>query len=175
MRNCKTCKRDFVPSSRHLRCPACRSKERKIKCFCGNLINRESKKCVECYKKEEKIPNNWKGGRTYHKKGYVLVRAKDHPRNSSGYVFEHIIVLENHLGRFLAKDENVHHVNGIKDDNRIENLELWVKPQPSGIRAEDAYRWALDIVKRYHEIYGRKVSRSNNPQELPRTLGPGEN
>lgn len=93
---------------------------------------------------------NWKGGRIRHKKGYVMVRAPDHPRVSkSPYVFEHILVMERLLGRFLTPDESVHHLNGVADDNRPENLELWVKPQPSGIRVSDAIAWAREILRRY--------------------------
>ena len=93
---------------------------------------------------------NWKGGRTRHKAGYVMIRVPGHPRaGRSPYVFEHILVAEQLLGRHLEPGESIHHRNGIRDDNRTENLELWTKPQPSGIRVSDAIVWAREILERY--------------------------
>ena len=81
----------------------------------------------------------WAGGST-NSRGYIMVHAPDHPDcqgNTRKYVREHRLVMENHLGRYLKRHENIHHINGIKDDNRLENLELWTRPQPHGVRAKD--------------------------------------
>jgi hypothetical protein len=82
-----------------------------------------------------------------------MVFAKGHPRASkNNYVLEHILVMEKYLGRLIEPDETVHHLNRVKDDNSIENLELWVKPQPTGIRVEDAVNWAKKILARYEPV-----------------------
>lgn len=69
----------------------------------------------------------WKGGRLINKDGYVQIHSPDHPttHKTKKYVLEHRLVMEAHLGRYLTKDEVVHHKNGQKDDNRLENLELF--------------------------------------------------
>jgi len=57
--------------------------------------------------------------------------------------------MEEYLCRKLEKDENVHHINGVRTDNRIENLELWNTSQPSGQRIADKVKWAKEILERY--------------------------
>lgn len=72
------------------------------------------------------LTNNWKGGRTATDRGYIRTRMPSHPfANPAGYVLEHRLVMEAHLGRVLLPSEIVHHINGIHDDNRIENLMLF--------------------------------------------------
>ena len=69
--------------------------------------------------------STYKGGRTISAKGYVLVLAPKHPRvHADRYIFEHRLVMERHLGRQLRRHEIVHHINGIKTDNRVENLQV---------------------------------------------------
>lgn len=150
-RQCKECGRIFQPSSRHLRCPACRAKDL---CACGKAKQAKSETCGDCRTEVGDANGNWTAGRTRrHKAGYVMVRVPEHPRaGRSPYMFEHILVAEGLLRRHLVEGETVHHINGIRDDNRPENLELWTRPQPSGIRVSDAVTWARSIYDRYVDV-----------------------
>ena len=80
----------------------------------------------------------WKGGKNIHH-GYVRIRTpKDclSSGDSNGYIREHDYIMEKHIGRPLRKDEVVHHINGVKDDNRIENLMLLTNSEHMKIHSE---------------------------------------
>lgn len=66
------------------------------------------------------------------KRGYVLVYIPNHPRAVGNHVWEHVLVMEKHLGRYLWPNEKIHHRNGIKNDNRLENLEIIWQPPKGG-------------------------------------------
>lgn len=72
------------------------------------------------------LSKDWKGGRHITNKGYVLIKVYGHPRaNPNGYVFEHIIVLERSLHRFILPGEATHHIDGDRSNNAIGNLMLF--------------------------------------------------
>lgn len=82
--------------------------------------------------------------------GYARVYMPSHPNAVKiGTVLEHVMVMSRHLGRPLRDGETVHHKNGVRDDNRIENLELWSKSHPAGQRVSDKVEWAKEILSTY--------------------------
>lgn len=83
------------------------------------------------------------------KDGYVILKKIDHPNANRGKIGEHRYRMSEHLGRPLRPKETVHHKNGQRSDNRLENLELWSTSQPSGQRVEDKTAWAKEWLAEY--------------------------
>lgn len=78
--------------------------------------------------------NHWAfKGRVKDKQGYILIYTANHPyKNCNNRVYEHRLVMEQYLGRYLIRKEVVHHINGIRDDNRIDNLRLFATATEHG-------------------------------------------
>lgn len=114
-RTCERCGAAFKAQPQHVR----RGEGRFCSRTCKNLFRDFG---------GERNPN-WKGGRRVSR-GRVLVKAPDHPyAQADGYVYEHRLIMESHIGRYLRPDEEVHHKNEDKSDNRIENLQLLSKAE----------------------------------------------
>lgn len=132
-------------------CKACRAYGNE--CLdCGNTISRKAKRCSGC-RQRGKLHSKWKNG---IKKacGYNLIMKKNHPNaHADGRIAEHIYVMTKMVGRPLIKGETVHHKNGIRNDNRPENLELWASNHPPGQRIEDLVKWANEILDKYLNIH----------------------
>lgn len=79
---------------------------------------------------------NYTGGKYIDDKGYVRILRPDHPKNIRGYAYEHRIVMEEYLNRYLEYWETVHHINEIKTDNRLDNLFLCTHPEHSALHKE---------------------------------------
>lgn len=116
---------------------------------CMGLASRKPGVCAKCGKPTARMRNRYCskhcarlgaaahrrraqiGARQQDKSGYLLIKTGS---GHDGWRREHRLVMEQFLGRPLMKHEHIHHRNGQRDDNRIENLELWGKVHPTGVR-----------------------------------------
>jgi hypothetical protein len=117
---------------------------------------------IRLYGDPHKTKNRKNGTGTINCAGYKQLWKPGHPcADKRGLIMEHRLVMSNMIGRPMTKDENVHHKNGIKTDNRPENLELWNKGQPSGQKVIDVFERAQKILQKYEnyeENYRKEFS-----------------
>jgi hypothetical protein len=101
-------------------------------CHSSVLVDRHNamrQKYFFCSKKCRSDARSAPDGRKKYKRGsivggHILVKAASHPAARKGFVSEHRLVIERHVGRYLREEERVHHINMVEDDNRLENLFL---------------------------------------------------
>lgn len=125
---CPVCKNEFETYDKRNVCCSWKCRNSKMSTnYKGKKFTAEHKKNISKNHHNVSGKNNpkWKGGKRNNGHGYIWIYCPDHPyKTKHNNVLEHRLVMEKHLGRYLSPTEIVHHKNGIKNDNRIENLEL---------------------------------------------------
>lgn len=156
-KKCVRCGNEFAPRS-----------VRQV--YCSDLCKRGQSNCINCgavfinSKKSKglfcgtKCHYEWKcpiGSIRDAGGGYKIIKVpvgtpgakRKYGSDGNQWMFEHRYVMQVQLGRPLGPRENVHHINGKRDDNRPENLELWKRSQPSGIRSSDYHCHGCNCFK----------------------------
>lgn len=138
-KNCIVCKETYVASNK---------KSNYCSCSCSSSHHQLGEKS-----------HRWTGGRIGNGRGYIYILKRDHPYacKPNFYVLEHRLIMEKKLGRYLRPGEIVHHINGIKNDNRLENLVLTTKSDHT--KHHSFERWN-DPLWKVSQILRRKKRRS---------------
>ena len=154
--NCSLCKSLFKKASFHENHGLCRTcyyekffRENPEKLEKKRLVNRNRERIRLGVSLDKPIRRKKNG--YISSMGYKIIYVENHENLwKCGRIHEHVFVMSKHLNRPIKAHENIHHKNGIKDDNRIENLELWTKAHPPGQRVEDKIAWCKEFLEQYN-------------------------
>lgn len=127
--------------------PAAEIIEKRRHSMIGRKLSDDQKRHISESRKSRFNGLNGYGHTKMHKNGYVLAYAPLHPNaHKDGYVMQHTIIMEQSLGRYLKPDEVAHHINHVRNDNRIENLQLMDKAEHQRMHMRERGRCHLSTV-----------------------------
>lgn len=114
-------------------------------------MHRWRKKHGKDMNKPPKGSEGWVGEPYPNGDGYMFIAYRP-VGGETVFTGHHRYVMSKRIGRELLPHETVHHINGVRDDNRIENLELWSSSHPRGQRVEDKTGWAIEMLETYADL-----------------------